>query len=194
MNNIKIHVCGPRDAPKDGSMVINTTSRSTNWSKGLSPFFLGPVKLYGDYVSKNVENGWQYSKCFSQHADENGNPTADYFLWAQNGWNNSWANRYPMGKGAKPICSYWDGRKLDYISARKEIYIPLYKQGVENTDAFGQLKEIAGKEEIWLWDFDGYNYEALGMTIDEVINCREKKMGHAFALVMMLEGKYDESV
>lgn len=27
---------------------INTTSRSVNWSRGLSPFLCGRVKLYGN--------------------------------------------------------------------------------------------------------------------------------------------------
>lgn len=51
-----IYVIGPQNKAPDDAVVINTTSRSANWSKGLSPFFLGPVKLYGDYVSQNVEN------------------------------------------------------------------------------------------------------------------------------------------
>lgn len=43
--------------PTDG-VVIDTTSHSTNWSKGLSPFFLGPVELYDDYEAKTFENGY----------------------------------------------------------------------------------------------------------------------------------------
>jgi hypothetical protein len=43
--------------PTDG-VVIDTTSKSTNWSKGLSPFFLGPIDLYDDMVSQNFESAW----------------------------------------------------------------------------------------------------------------------------------------
>ncbi len=43
--------------PED-AVVINTTSRSSNWSRGLSPFFLGPIYLYDGFVSKNIENAW----------------------------------------------------------------------------------------------------------------------------------------
>jgi hypothetical protein len=63
----------------DGAVVINTTSRSSGWSIGLSPFLLGPVKLYGDYVSQNVENAWQYSKVYCQFTDENNEPSTAYF-------------------------------------------------------------------------------------------------------------------
>lgn len=37
-----VNICGYRDKPKN-KLVINTTSRSTDFGKGLSPFFLGPV-------------------------------------------------------------------------------------------------------------------------------------------------------
>ncbi len=123
---MKINVCGFRDTPKFGpdepnKTVINTTSRSTTWSKGLSPFFCGPCDLYDIYNSKNVENAWQYAKVYAQHVDADQNPTESYFLWAQGGWNKKIADRYPMGKGAKPLYSYWNGEKLPYIDARKKI-------------------------------------------------------------------------
>lgn len=182
----QVNVCGFRDSPSSG-LIINTTSRSTTWSRGLSPFILGPVDLYRNYKSKNVENAHQFLKVYDQHVDLNGNPTEEYFKWAEAGWNDSFAHRYPMGKGIKPQYSYWDGKKLDYISARKEIYIPLYKKSVENTDAFKKLKQIASEQDIWLWDFDGYDYKKLNMSLDDVVNSTTRKMGHAFVLAMMLE-------
>jgi hypothetical protein len=118
-----VKVVGPRD-PQDCT-AINCTSRSRNWSKGLSPFYLGPIKLYGDYVALNMENAWQFSKVYKQHM-ENGEPTEDYFDWAVDGWNDPKAQRYPMGKGARPEYSWWDGKKLPYIEARKQIYVPLW--------------------------------------------------------------------
>jgi len=54
-----IYVIGPYDKAPVGSTVINTTSRSDNWTRSLSPFLCGPCKLYGEYTSINVENGWQ---------------------------------------------------------------------------------------------------------------------------------------
>jgi len=41
--------------PED-AIIINTTSRSSNWSRGLSPFFLGPIYLYDGFAS--VESAW----------------------------------------------------------------------------------------------------------------------------------------
>jgi len=182
-----IHICGPKDKAPGPS--INTTSRDKDWSQGLSPFYLGPVKLYGNYVAKNVENAWQFSKVYDRHVKPDGEPDQSYFFWASKGWSDDFAHRYPMGRGAKPEYSYWDGKKLNYIEARKAIYAPLYAKAVEDTPAFTRLKEEAAKGDIWLWDFDGYDHRKRNMTYKDVINCETMKMGHAFVLAMMLENE-----
>lgn len=183
----KIRVIGGKD--KVNGDYINTTSKSTNWSRGLSPFFLKDIELYNGYKAKNMENAWQFSKVYKDQADSDGNPTQAYFDWAINGWNSDWAFRYPMGKGAIPLYSFWDGQKLDYIQARKAIYLPLYAKSVVKTEAFKILKGIYEKEgNITLWDFDGYDYMTLGMTLQEVLLEPKRKMGHAFVLAMLLEG------
>ncbi len=183
-----VTVIGPKD-PRD-SAAINTTSRSDNWSQGLSPFYLGPVRLYSGYVAQNVENAWQYSKVYSVHLDDNGEPSKDYFEWAKRGWENPRAVRYPMGKGAKPQYSYWDGEKMSYVQARRKIYIPIYSAAVRNTDAFKILNGFYrhNNNQITLWDFDGYNHRAMGLTWEQVIDSEDRKCGHGFVLAMMLEG------
>lgn len=183
-----IYVIGPKD-PRI-KHAINTTSRSKNWSKDLSPFFLGPVTLTGakNQISKNVENAWQFTKVYSGHL-ANGLPSPNYFSWAKSGFGDWKAHRYPMGRGAKPEYSWWNGEKLGYIEARKRIYIPLYSEAVDQTEAFQELQKFHDQEEnIWLWDFDGYNHRELNMSWNEVINNETRKMGHAFVLAMMLEG------
>jgi len=186
-----IHVIGTRDkkdAPK-GSTVINTTSTSDTWSQRLSPFLLGPVQLYGGHIARNVENAWQYSKVYPCYVDKDGNPTSAYFDWAQNGWNDPKAHRYPMGKDVKPLYSYWDGEHLDYVQARRRIYIPVYANAVKDTEAFHQLKNIAVMfDDLYLWCFDGYNHKKLSLTYDQVIDDPNRKMGHSFVLAMLLDG------
>jgi len=186
---VNIRIAGPRFPAPASARVVNTTSHSTDLGRGLSPFMLGPVELYGGRTAEVFENAWQYAKVYKQHTF-NGEPTEAYWSWAEAGWANPRAVRYPFGRGAKPLYSLWDGRKLGYIEARKEIYIPLYRRLVADTPAFETLRKLAETgEELWLWDFDGYDYMHLGMTLDEVVNCEERKMGHAFVLAMMLEGK-----
>lgn len=172
----------------DTAIIIDTTSKSDDWSKELSPFVVRCGALYDDYFAKNVENGWQFSKVYKEY-DNNGEPSPAYFEWAQKGWKSSYAYRYPMGKGVVPLYSWWNGEKLDYIAARKKIYVPLYARGVMATKAFKKLLYIYRhtKKDIYLIDFDGYNHIKMGKSLTEVINDPKMKMGHAFVLYSLLE-------
>ncbi len=184
-----IKLVGPTfNLDPDNPCHIDTTSRSKNWSRGLSPFLIGPCKLYASESALNMENAWQYSKVYSKFIDAQGEPTTEYFNWARKGWLTQRAIRYPMGKGAKPAYSYWDGNKLGYIEARRQIYIPLYSSAVKDTEAFNTLTNIYNKyDHMILKDFDAYDVDTSGAWCEDVIENPHKKMGHAFVLVMMLQ-------
>lgn len=93
-----------------------------------------------------------------------------------------------MGKGATPLYSLWGGEKLGYLEARKRIYFPLYAKAVVETPAFGTLLDLYRREgSVTLWDFDGYDHLALGLSLKEVVNNPHRKMGHAFVLAHLLE-------
>ena len=177
----------PMAKPSGDGIVVNCCSNSPlSWQRRLSPFFLGPVELYGGEVAQNVENAWQRTKVYQEHVDENNDPTDAYWSWAFDGWDDRRAVRYPMGKGRFPLYSFWDGQKLDYVAARKVIYVPLYAKAVLATDNFRWLKEFVQRKPVVLKDFDGYDEVAEGMTLTEVLNCPSKKMGHSFVLKMLL--------
>lgn len=184
-----IYVLGPKDKKKD-CLTINTTTSSKTWSRNLSPMLLGPVEVRPGLISQNVENAWQFSKVYKQHTDKYG-PTPEYWKWAMAGFADTYAHRYPMGKGAIPEYSVWNHEKLDYIEARKKIYVPIYSKAVKSSGWFQKLQEEYRENgnEIALWDFDGYDYVKLGMTLEQVLNDPTRKMGHAFVLAMMLEGR-----
>lgn len=176
----------PKIPDKEITTVSTVSKAGKEWSM-LSPFLLGPCKLYGNFVAKNMENAWQYSKVYSKYNTRTQMPTAEYWNWAKEGWANPRAVRYPMGKGAKPEYSWWDGVGMGYISARKKIYAPLYAKAVINTYAFEALQKIYEKEkELILLDYDAYNHHELNMSLTDVLNNPKKKMGHAFVLAMML--------
>lgn len=191
-----VYVIGPKDK-YDLKKSINTTSSSKNWSRGLSPFLLGPVPLYEGAVlpySQTMESAWQNSKLYPEHADEEGNPTREHFEWAKKGWERKRAERYPMGKGHRPLCHWW-GEPLGYIEARRKIYIPLYAKAVAKTRAFARLREEYVKAgSVTLWDFDGYNHRRMGLTIQEVVRNPDRNMGHAFVLAHLLEKMHPELV
>jgi hypothetical protein len=181
-----VYIWGPKNKSPIGVEVINTTSRSVNWSRGLSPFLLGPCELYNGYVASNVENAWQFCKVYQEHIQD-GNPTEKYFDWALEGWSNPQAIRYPMGKGRKPLYSLWNNQKLSYIEARKKIYVPIYGKAVVQSEAYAILRELYKKNgEVHLWDFDGYDYIGLNLTFKDVINDPTRPMGHAFVIANLL--------
>lgn len=177
------------DDPK-GEVVV-TVSKSKEWC-GLSPFLIGPCQMWGGHWSKNVENGWQMSKVYAEHLESDGSVGEKWLTWATTGWRDHWAHRYPMGKGAIPMFSWWDGRRLTYVEARKAIYIPLYKAAVEQTESWRKLVEVKEKTEaegrnLYLVDFDAYRHKLMGRLYQDVVNDPGRKMGHAFVLAMMLE-------
>lgn len=116
------------------TLIVSTVSADT---PELSPFHLGPCDLYGGHTATNVENGWQFSKVYPEHWDPGpGRPLESYWLWAASGWQDPRPRRYPFGRARKPVGSWWRGKLLDYITARKRIYAPLYAEQVTGTLKF----------------------------------------------------------
>ncbi|HVI41273.1 MAG TPA: hypothetical protein VM577_11470 [Anaerovoracaceae bacterium] len=196
-----VYILGKSDPAPEDAMVIDTTSRSRTWSRGLSPFFVGPVEICEGLESLNVENAWQFSKVYKRHTIGRYIVKGEYLEWAKAGFSDSFAHRYPMGRNAKPEFSvkikllaekpaHSDMQQLNYIEARKELYIPFYSKAVKESDAYKKLEDLFYNErqDIYLRDFDGYNHKALGMDYQQVIDNPDKKMGHAFVLGMLLEG------
>lgn len=192
-----IRILGPADLKRYSSdptkFIINVTSGSKTWSKVFSPFFLGPVKLYGPYGAWNVENAWQFSKLYECHSDDDGNPTDRYWEWAEKGWGDKLAHRYPMGKGAIPQCSLWDGEKLGYLDARRKIYIPLYERAVHDSGYLDSLILLC--QDLWqdglevcFFDFDGYDHLKKGLTYQQCLDST-RRLGHAFVLANMIQGE-----
>jgi len=185
-NEIKLKNVASKE--KESACFINVTSRSTNkWCHDLSPFYLGPCELYDGIFAKNMENAWQYSKVYKNQVDNDRNPNDVWHSWSTEGWNKQKADRWPMGKDAIPLYSYWGGQKLDYVTARKKIYCPLYAESVVKTEGYKKLKNLYETEPyLYIWDFDGYDYLKMGRTLDDVLNDPKKKMGHGFVLAMLL--------
>jgi len=169
------------------AIIIDTTSGSGVYRE-LSPFIL---KVLDPMTNRFVlfENLWQFSKVYKGFLDKNGNPSESWWYWRNGGINDNKAHRYPMGKGAMPEYSFWNGKKLGYIEARKQIYIPEYYKAVRTTNSFNFLNELAqtGQKDIVLLDFDAYDHRKLGYNFNDVVNDSKRKMGHSFILLQMLE-------
>lgn len=183
--------------PYPFAIEIDTTSRGP--SKDLSPFYLGPIiDPLTTVRCHNMENFWQYSKVYQPHIGPDGRPTDEYWSWRTHGMAQTRAQRYPMGKDAKPEYSLspTNGQPIGYVQARKEIYAPRYADLVSRTKTYANLYQwfcVEGKP-IVLRDFDGYDYIDMGVTLVNVINYPHKSMGHAFVIAGMLTGQLNAMI
>jgi hypothetical protein len=177
-----------RTKKPEGAIILDVSSASGDWGCNLSPFILGPVQLYGDHMSMTVENAWQYTKLFAIHTDEKDEPTEEYWKWAKAGWESKRANRFPMGRGAKPLCSLWDGKQLSYIDARLQIYCPLYYKTVLASPAWTSLKELykyakSHDQQLVLVDHDS---RPIRRPLIDIAKDDSRPMPHTLILVGML--------
>lgn len=188
-----IYVVGPRDKVPEGAKLIDVTTR------GKSPF--SPMYNPCDYPIRatRMENAWQYSKVYEEH-DDNGKPNKKWYEWREKGLKKPWADRYPMGKGHKPLYAWMEleffhmmskyrTRPMGYIEARHDLYIPLYKNMLKNVEKeLEQLTKLCSMTDVALWDYDGYLTDDSFATI---LNNPDKKMGHAFVLREVIKGRLE---
>lgn len=134
-----------------------------------------------------MENAWQFCKVFDNMVDANNEPTQDYWTWAEEGWASPKADRFPAGRGSKPLYSLWKGKQLGYMDARLQIYCRLYAEAVVKTDSFAKLKELANNnKEIYLADPDASDPESKGMDYKKALFDTTKPLSHSLVLAMLL--------
>lgn len=158
-----------------------------NGCVGCRRFFWGRCDCPTARRAANVENAWQLSKVHALHADAAGHPTIAYQRWSEAGLADPQPRRYPMGKGARPLYVLCGGERLSYAQARLRLYWPVYRDAVAQSPAFDRLEQTLQAEgRISLFDFDGYDHDAQGRTLAQVIHDPHRRMGHAFVLKAML--------
>jgi hypothetical protein len=138
--------------------------------KSLSPMSLGPVKhgQPGLPDSKNIENFHQGSKCFTEEADKNKNPTKTFYKNQLKFFNDEIAHRHKFkGKNKQninvPLFWVWrdkDGKehKLSYIQSR-QFYCNFYERLAKEEHDFKLLKQKLR---------DGINLQIVGYDANPV--------------------------
>lgn len=132
----------------DGFEQIVVIMKSHSKYNSLSPFYLK------DDEGRIMENVYQMQKLYKEvpqisvpysrhdktviwshpaetHVNNRGEILPAYWAWREKGMNNEYAVRYPVGYKNRSKCLYaipeYDHtKKLDYVSSRIKIYIPLY--------------------------------------------------------------------
>lgn len=177
---------GKCDYPNFKTIIVTTKSRSGKYFS-LSPY---SVKDENGCIFENI---WQFSKIYNtipavklpyskwdptiiwewpaetHMIDEK--PTQAYWKWREDGMRCEYPIRYPVGfkHRTKCVCSYKNLKEdsvegpMDYIEARKEIYLGLYGDLVKNVQEFKEIKEMLKKgQNILIVDVDGPVQSSMG--------------------------------
>lgn len=157
---------------------------------------LGPYTLKNEngYI---IENIWQFSKIYKSvpkvqipysrynkeiiwehpeqiHITDDGKITDEYWEWRKKGFNNQYAVRYPVGFNYRHSCMFSlleinknTYLELDYIEARKNIYLPAYVEAVKKQPKYKKLQNIHQTENILIIEVDGPHEESMEYYIEK---------------------------
>lgn len=213
-----------------GYNVIEVLTKSSKFGS-LSPYEL---KTDDGII---IENKWQFSKLYrtipaskqhysrfdhriiwewpaEKHVHSTGEISSKYYEWREAGFKAPDAIRYPVGKGYTQncICSIDDeGNQLDYVEARKAIYVPLYIAAVKKAPQYQALvKTLQAGQKLLISEVDGphqnsmkYYMDKYGVSdefiIDDSMQCTIENVrimlndtmhsfGHGYCLAMALMG------
>lgn len=160
------------------AIICDVTSTSPNSLVRLSPFYPHgciPVPFSEGIYASSVEGVWQGLKVF-----ENEDISFDSFS------NSSMKNLKRSCRVHGKILGHKKGVRsnviLDYITAKKEIYIPTYYWMLEHyvSDILGKLADIATRKDVVLLDYN--------TSTD--IESEVKPISHAYLLKLYLEEHY----
>jgi hypothetical protein len=138
-----------------------------------------------------IENIWQFSKVYEtvpkvrevysrwdntviwehgeeKHVSEDGALTDKYWEWREKGFKCSYAIRYPVGFRHRSRCLYSLIKdeniliELDYINARKYIYVPEYIKALKAHPTFLKLRKMHESGiNLIITEIDGPHQESL---------------------------------
>nr|QBK92085.1 MAG: uncharacterized protein LCPAC304_04320 [Pithovirus LCPAC304] len=179
---------GYTDPSFPGFTPVICLTKSTAYGS-LSPYVITDEK------GRIMENIFQYSKAYAQvpkstqtysrydhrviwdHPAEihvkDGALTDDYWNWRNKGMNCKDAVRYPVGFKHRHKCLYALSdnnleEKLDYINSRKEIYLPLYKECIQDLPQFLELQHrVQQGEHLLIIEVDGPHEESMSYYKDK---------------------------
>lgn len=107
---------------------------------------------------------WQHES--EKHHDKSGILPA-YWLWREKLMKNKFAVRYPVGFHHRHKCLFSikdqnTNKKLNYIEARKQIYLPEYCRLVREQKKFHELKKrLENGENLLIIEVDGPHQESM---------------------------------
>ena len=161
-----------------GAILADVTSKATDSLVKLSPFYPHggiPIPFSNDMTATCVEAIWQGLKVFE-------NSDVDVCLFKNDTMKNI---KRSVRKNGRPL-GHRKGvngsELLDYIEARKQIYIPTYRWMLENkvSSIIERMKEASKTKTIILLDYN------TNQDVDDA----SKPLSHAFLIKAYIEGIY----
>jgi len=136
--------------------------------------------------------------------DAQGNPvpTPEWFRWRDAAFANPcFDHRHPdfkfnkkivrraFPKGSQVAWWYWDGKLLDAVEARRQIYARLYERHVKSLPGFQALRKIVARgDDLQIFDLDGYDWQALNLSPADCVRDLNHSFGHGMVLAFLLHG------
>lgn len=132
-------------------------------------------KVYKNvYETKQTYSKWDESIIWQWHTETHIDPSTNevndnYWRWRQAGFNAVHAIRYPVGFNLRHTCLYSlletpNGLiKLNYVEARKQIYVPEYCNAVKKHQMYQNLINLINQSiNLLIIEVDGPHQESLG--------------------------------
>ena len=177
---IESHKKKPKNILKKypGAILADVTSKATDSLVKLSPFYPHggiPIPFSNGMTATCVEAIWQGLKVFESS-------DVDIHLFKNDTMKNI---KRSVRKNGKPL-GHRKGvngtELLDYIDARKQIYIPTYRWMLENkvSSIIERMKEASKTKKIILLDYN----------TNQDVDDPSKPLSHAFLIKAYIEGLY----
>jgi hypothetical protein len=168
--------------------------------KLISPMCIGPVKYVENNVEYNIpifENFWQNLKVYTHELDENKNPTEIFFKRRNKGWlytkghRRVYPKKYLEKLNSKVEYVFYNNKKYDKISSKKEIYCKYYEELIKNNKYFLELKDRFNKgENLLILGFDGFMFDietdSTQLQNNNIWNNENIIIGHEFVIMCLL--------
>lgn len=135
----------------------------------------------------NFESYWQSGKVF-EGIDRD--VTVEYWRSLREP-----KRRYPGSKNKRVLYATWDGvEQLDYISSRKQVYVPEYYELIRNKEIINEYRRL--NRSITIYDFDGPRtidgapccLEVTRDLLIEKINDETYPFGHGYVVAATIAG------
>jgi hypothetical protein len=129
---------------------IGISTRTPTKMQELSSVNMGP---FSNPQVPNLYTLWMVSKIYDEDLDSNGSYTNGYLKKIEYRAKCAYWSDKDHWKEKNTLFYYWQGKELNEIEARREIFCPLYVDFARKTKSFRKIKKLLN---------DGYNIQLVG--------------------------------